>query len=198
MSDARREKRNFALVDGNGEEIGTYSGSQPRDAALKAARRGNKEIVLREKGTNKLHYFRGKRVLVKAPKDAPKWIADAAVKREGKIYKAEVGKVGTATLNSPRLADNDKSLFQVPGKAGTMADKAWKSGYVNNVTKMALEKKVFTYKRAPYTHLREASRKCCSAGDGQSYGDPDIVEIETGRDKNGKKVTGESTKTGNS
>jgi len=40
--------RNFALRDKDGNEIGVFTGKQPRQAALKAANRGHKDIRLRE------------------------------------------------------------------------------------------------------------------------------------------------------
>jgi hypothetical protein len=109
-----RDKKNFGLIDENGEEVGTYCGAQPRDAALKAANRGVKNIILREKGTKKLHYFKGKRELVPAPANAPEWIKKAAAKNQGKIFKANVEKSGTANLEYSELERNPKSLFKVP------------------------------------------------------------------------------------
>ena len=53
--------RNFALRDAKGNEIGIFSGKQPRQAALKAANRGVKDIRLRERGTKKVHIFTGER-----------------------------------------------------------------------------------------------------------------------------------------
>lgn len=44
---ARKETRNFALLDKDGNEIGVFTGKQPRQAALKAANRGHTEIRLR-------------------------------------------------------------------------------------------------------------------------------------------------------
>ena len=109
-----RDKKNFGLIDEKGEEVGTYCGAQPRDAALKAANRGVTNIVLREKGTKKLHYFVGKRELVAVPKNAPAWIQEAAKGNKGKIYKANVEKLGTANLEYSELERNPKSLFKVP------------------------------------------------------------------------------------
>lgn len=111
-----REKRNFGLINEKGEEVGTFSGAQPRDAALKVANRGITNIVLREKGTKKLHYFVGKRELVSVPKNAPSWIQDAAKKNKGKIYKANVEKIGTAQLQYVKLERNEKALFKIPKK----------------------------------------------------------------------------------
>ena len=109
-----RDKKNFGLINENGEEVGTYSGAQPRDAALKAANRGVTNIILREKGTKKLHYFKGKRELVPAPANAPEWIKKAASKNQGKIFKANVEKAGTANLEYSELERNPKSLFKEP------------------------------------------------------------------------------------
>jgi len=116
VESSSREKKNFGLINEKGEEIGTYSGAQPRDAALKAANRGTAHIVLREKGTKKLHYFKGTRELVPAPANAPEWIKKAAAQNKGKIYKANVEKVGTASLEYSELERNPKSLFKVPSK----------------------------------------------------------------------------------
>jgi len=44
------EKRNYALRDAKGKEIGVFSGKQPRQAALKAANRGYKDIRLGREG----------------------------------------------------------------------------------------------------------------------------------------------------
>lgn len=114
-----RDKKNFGLIDENGQEVGTYSGAQPRDAALKAANRGVTNIVLREKGTKKVHYFKGKRELVNAPANAPEWIKAAAAKNKGKIYKANVEKVGTANLEYSELERNPKSMFKIPHTKST-------------------------------------------------------------------------------
>ena len=58
---AEKEMRNFALRDKDGNEIGIFTGKQPRQAALKAANRGHTDIKLREKGTKRVHIFIGKR-----------------------------------------------------------------------------------------------------------------------------------------
>jgi hypothetical protein len=109
-----REKKNFGLINDKGEEIGTFSGAQPRDAALKVANKGTKDIILREKGTKKLHYFVGRREMVPVPKSAPAWIKEAAKKRNGMIYKANVEKRGTANLEYSELSRNSKTVFKVP------------------------------------------------------------------------------------
>ena len=85
------EKRNYALRDAKGKEIGVFSGKQPRQAALKAANRGYKDIRLRERGTKKVHIFIGERKQVQKPKNAPSWMPN-------KIWKPNVKKVGMEKL----------------------------------------------------------------------------------------------------
>jgi len=89
------EKRNFALRDKEGKEIGVFSGKSPRQAALKAATRGFTEISLREKGTKRVHIYRGERVQVKKPKGSPTWLPK-------KIWKPNVKKVGVENLPDKR------------------------------------------------------------------------------------------------
>lgn len=108
------EKRNFSLLNEAGEEVGIYSGAQPRDAALKVANTGVTDIVLREKGTKKLHYFKGKRTLTPCPPNAPDWMKKAADKNSGKIWKANVEKIGTANMEYHEATRNDAILFKVP------------------------------------------------------------------------------------
>jgi len=85
------EKRNFALRDKDGNEIGVFSGKQPRQAALKAANRGFTDIRLRERGTNKIHVFQGERKQVAKPANAPGWMPEM-------IWKPNVKKVGIDKL----------------------------------------------------------------------------------------------------
>jgi len=88
---AEKEMRNFALRDKDGNEIGVFTGKQPRQAALKAANRGHTDIKLREKGTKRVHIFTGERKQVKKPEDAPAWMP-------AKIWKPLVKKVGMENL----------------------------------------------------------------------------------------------------
>lgn len=90
---AEKETRNFALRDKDGNEIGVYAGKSPRQAALKVANRGYTDISLREKGTKKVHLYKGKRVQVAKPKGAPAWMPD-------KIWKPYVKKVGMEKLET--------------------------------------------------------------------------------------------------
>lgn len=85
------EKRNFALRDREGNEIGVFCGQQPRQAALKAANRGFTDIRLRERGTKKIHVFEGERKQVDKPSNAPSWMPE-------KIWKPSVKKVGIEKL----------------------------------------------------------------------------------------------------
>jgi hypothetical protein len=87
------EKRNFALRDGDGNEIGVFSGRQPRQAALKAANRGFTDIRLRERGTRKVHIFQGERRQVPKPSNAPSWMP-------ANIWKPYVKKVSIETLEA--------------------------------------------------------------------------------------------------
>jgi hypothetical protein len=81
---AEKEKRNFALRDKDGNEIGVFTGKAPRQAALKAANRGYTDIRLRERGTKKVHIFTGERKQVKKPKSAPKWDLEAHCQEGGR------------------------------------------------------------------------------------------------------------------
>jgi hypothetical protein len=90
--------RNFVLRDENDDEHGVFTGKQPRQAALKAANRGEGTkskpdiICLRERGTKKVHVFKAWKELVAAPKNRPNWmpekISKPFVKKE-KIEKIE-------------------------------------------------------------------------------------------------------------
>ncbi|MDO9098617.1 MAG: non-histone chromosomal MC1 family protein [Candidatus Methanoperedens sp.] len=92
------ETKNFVLVNRDGTESSVFSGRQPRQAALKAANRigGTKnkpvELRLRERGTKKVHIFKGWKELVNAPKNKPAWMPD-------KINKPFVKKTGTEKLD---------------------------------------------------------------------------------------------------
>ena len=88
------EKKNYVLVDKKGADkvpLKLFSGRQPRQAALKVARRGIKDIRLRERGTKKVHIFKGDTKLVNSPKDRPDWLPE-------KINKPMVKKQGIEHL----------------------------------------------------------------------------------------------------
>lgn len=86
--------RYFALQERGGKEIAVFTGKQPRQAALKAASRGYNDIFLRERGTKKVHHFRGERKKVKAPDNRPDWMAEY-------VWKPNVKKV---ELIKPKIA----------------------------------------------------------------------------------------------
>jgi hypothetical protein len=74
--------RNFVLRNDDGTENGVFTGKEPRHAALKAAKRCNgtkskPEIIrLRERGTKKVHIYKGWKQVVKAPEDKPDWMQE--------------------------------------------------------------------------------------------------------------------------
>jgi len=86
------DMRYFALRDASGNESSVFTGKSPRQAALKAANRGIKDISLREKGTKKVHKFKGERVQVSKPSGAPDWLP-------AKIWKPKVKKSGIQKLD---------------------------------------------------------------------------------------------------
>ncbi|MDI6639402.1 MAG: non-histone chromosomal MC1 family protein [Methanocellales archaeon] len=100
---AKRAKKNFGLIEG-GREVGTFSGHQPRDAALKCASRGKTRIVLREKGTKRLHVFTGSRERVRAPARKPRWLPD-------EVWKPNVKKVEVRHLKYNELARNPSDIL---------------------------------------------------------------------------------------
>ncbi|KAF5420834.1 MAG: non-histone chromosomal MC1 family protein [Methanosarcinales archaeon] len=90
------ETRNFVLRDKKGNEHGVFTGKQPRQAALKAANRGKGTkkkpdlIILRERGTKKLHQYEGWREEVSAPKNKPSWMPDKIKKPNVKKIQIEI------------------------------------------------------------------------------------------------------------
>jgi hypothetical protein len=91
------ELRNFVLRNEDGTENGVFQGKQPRQAALKAANRseGTKKkpvtICLRERGTKKVHVFKGWREHVNALENRPSWMPE-------KIWKPFVKKEKIKTI----------------------------------------------------------------------------------------------------
>jgi hypothetical protein len=89
------DMRNFVLRDEEGNEHGVFTGKQPRQAALKAANRGEgtkskPEIIrLRERGTKKVHVFKAWKQIVKAPKIKPAWMPEKISKPFVKKEKIE-------------------------------------------------------------------------------------------------------------
>jgi hypothetical protein len=90
---AEKVARHFALRDAKGNEDSVFAGKSPKQAALKAANRGAKDIRLRERGTKKVHVFNGERKQVKKPANAPAWMP-------AKIWKPTVKKVGVEKLEN--------------------------------------------------------------------------------------------------
>ncbi|MDR5657683.1 non-histone chromosomal MC1 family protein [Halodesulfurarchaeum sp. HSR-GB] len=95
-------KRNFVLRE-DGEESSVFSGNTPRQAAMKAARRlddqgdseseaPREELILREKGSDKLHKYEAWAWTEPAPEDSPDWL-------EGEVSKANVSKQGIEHLD---------------------------------------------------------------------------------------------------
>ena len=81
----------------SGRKVSIFTGRQPRQAALKAATRGFKDIRLRERGrrnkdkTYSIHVFKGSTKMVNAPEDRPSWLP-ARVKKP-KVRKIRVERV---------------------------------------------------------------------------------------------------------
>lgn len=74
------KKKYYVLREGSKDTEHVFTGSSPRQAALKAATRGFSSINLRERGrrnkdgTYSVHVFKGERVKASAPKNAPRWM----------------------------------------------------------------------------------------------------------------------------
>jgi hypothetical protein len=107
------DKRNFALRTEDGAEESVFSGSTPRQAALKAARRlhpasgesnaDTEELRLREKGTTKVHVYEGWAWKESPPDvDMNEWDADSPdeiwMNQVDEITKANVSKEGVEHL----------------------------------------------------------------------------------------------------
>lgn len=92
MAKKKAAKKYYSLRKGS-REIGVFTGRSPRQAALKAAARGESDITLRERGrrnkdgTYTLHKFRGSRKKVSAPADRPSWLP-------AQVWKSVVKKTG--------------------------------------------------------------------------------------------------------
>lgn len=82
MNEQQIKMRNFVLRTDSGEEHGVFTGKQPRQAALKVANRSNgtkknpQRIMLRERGTKKVHVFDAWKEKVKAPENKPVWMPE--------------------------------------------------------------------------------------------------------------------------
>jgi len=89
------EKKYYELRKGKEKHV--FTGKTPRQAALKAATRGFKDIELRERGrrnkdgTYSIHIFKGSVKTVSAPESRPSWLP-AKVKKPV-VKKVEVKRV---------------------------------------------------------------------------------------------------------
>jgi len=97
----RGTMRYFVLMSGNRETNHVFTGSQPRRAALKAATRGFKDIRLRERGTDRLHIFKGTRKRIPAPEGAPDWLPSM-------VWKPIVRKIRVEHLKAKKKAAKKK------------------------------------------------------------------------------------------
>lgn len=88
----KQSKRRFALRDGT-RETSVFTGTYPRQAAMKAARRlsssatsegqakrRSSEIKLREHGTDKVHVYDAWAWTESAPTDSPDWLGETVSK----------------------------------------------------------------------------------------------------------------------
>ena len=89
------EKKYYVLIQGGKDTNHIFTGKQPRKAALKAATRGFTDIKLRERGTKKIHLFKGQRVKVTAPANKPSWMP-------GQIWEPRVKKLGIEKLGKKK------------------------------------------------------------------------------------------------
>jgi hypothetical protein len=92
-------KRNFVLVEDDGTESSIYSGSMPRQAALKAARdldprdseqeaeANATEIRLRERGTDKIHIYHAWAWIDSPPENRPDWMEERQEIKKGNVSK---------------------------------------------------------------------------------------------------------------
>lgn len=94
-----RKKKYYVMKRGRKKSI--FTGRSPRQAALKAATRGVKDIRLRERGrrnkdgTYSIHVFRGSVKKVDAPEDRPDWLPS-------RVKKPVVRKVGVERVDKIR------------------------------------------------------------------------------------------------
>ncbi len=94
MAKRKKSAKKYYKLRKGSKELATFTGRSPRQAALKAAARGNSDIRLRERrrrnqdGTYTIHVFKGSRKQVAAPANRPDWLP-------AKVWKAVVRKSGT-------------------------------------------------------------------------------------------------------
>jgi hypothetical protein len=85
----------YVMMQGGTDTDHVFTGSSPRRAALKAATRGFTDIRLRERGTDRLHVFKGGRKRVDAPSNRPDWLPE-------KIWRPTVKKSKLEHLKAKR------------------------------------------------------------------------------------------------
>ena len=85
------DKKYFVLMENGKDTSQVFASKQPRGAALKAATRGHTTIRLRERGTKRVHVFKGWREKVTAPSNRPSWLPSS-------VWKANVKKQGVEHL----------------------------------------------------------------------------------------------------
>ena len=85
------DKKYCVLMKGGADTGQVFASRQPRGAALKAATRGAQDIRLRERGTKRVHVFKGWTQMVDKPANGPAWLPD-------RVKKANVKKVGIEHL----------------------------------------------------------------------------------------------------
>lgn len=90
-------KKYYILRKGSKDTDSTFTGKSPRQAALKAARRGINNIMLRQRGrknidnTYSVHIFKGSVKWVKAREDKPDWLPDKI--RQPVVKKVKVDRI---------------------------------------------------------------------------------------------------------
>ena len=96
---AKRSARKYYKMRKGSREVATFTGRQPRQAALKAATRGYTDIRLRERGrrnrdgTYTIHIFKGTRKNVSVPESSRvSWLPSM-------VWKPVVKKVGIERVN---------------------------------------------------------------------------------------------------
>ena len=147
--------RYFALRTSEvGKEKSVFTGRQPRQAALKAASRGFTTIFLRERGTTKLHYYKGLRKKVRAPVDRPSWMAAV-------VWKPNVRKMRVIHLKKPKKAKKAKkrrAKKRVAKRRRAPKKRATKRKAKKRTTKRRTTKRKATKKRK-VTRKRKAPKR---------------------------------------
>lgn len=89
------EKKRYILTDKEGERTGTYTGKSPMQAAVKAARKGHKDIYLRQTKTKKILRYKGSREEKKVPvtEKSPQWMQDKAKNGFATLYVGDAEKI---------------------------------------------------------------------------------------------------------